>query len=591
MGKTNFIIEVANTHGGDKSYVLSLLDEFASFGGHGIKFQPLHPDRIATSDFTWYSVYKELFFSFSDWTEIINKAKLTKFVWLDLFDTYGVEVLNKNIDNIYGIKLQASVLYNEHVIEALSKINCKNLKLIINVSAIEIQEISERIDYLRNKICPDEILIEVGFQSYPTELVDSGLNKLSYLINRYDNRIVFADHIDGNDVDAITLPLVASLLGAAFIEKHVMHSTLPTKYDYFSSLKFDKYAILVDKITNYNSLNDYPFINVKERIYLQNSIQKPIAAKDLEKGKGINLLNDLEFKRSNKDGLSVIEIKKLINDGYILASNVNKGETFRREHFKKAIVAVIVAGRLKSSRLKRKALEKIGTITSVEKCIQSCLQLPQVTYTILATSTLNEDEELKNYTYLPHVIFHQGDPDDVVQRYLDIIRELNIDIVFRVTADMPYVSHEIAEILLKEHLQSGADYTAARNAAVGTAPEVINTQALETVKKYFPSANYSEYMTWYFQNNQDYFNVNIVDLPENYVRNYRLTLDYQEDLDLFNEIQDYFDKKGQSTTLAGIFDFLDENPHIAKMNSHITLKYKTDPELIATLNKVTKIGN
>lgn len=585
----NYIIEVANTHGGNIDYVLSLIDEFRSFEGHGMKFQPLHPDRIATSDFSWYPIYQELVFSSSEWSEIITKASITKKVWLDLFDTYGVQILEENHPLIFGIKLQASVLYNEHVIQALKKVNCSGKKLIVNISAIAQDEIQERLDYLQNTINPEEILIEVGFQSYPTELLDSGLVKLNYLRQQFSNPIVFADHIDGKLDDAIVLPLIASLYGASYIEKHVMHSTLKTKYDYFSSITIDIYTKLVEKVKLYKELEGKPFINEKEKLYLANSIQKPIAAHNISKGRGICMTSDVEFKRSNQTGLSVLEIKNLISKGYILAKDVKKGDTFKREDFKKAIIAVVIAGRLKSSRLKRKALLPIGNLTSIEKCIQSCLNLPETTYTILATSTTGEDAELEKYTYAPNVIFHKGHPDDVIQRYLDIVNKLDVDIIFRVTADMPYVSEKIAQILLDQHLMNGADYTAPIEASVGTAPEVINVQALREVKKHFPNADYSEYMTWYFQNNREYFRVKMVDLPKDYVRNYRLTLDYQEDLDLLNHIQHYLDENNLLNTVENVFKYLDANPDIAGLNSHITLKYKTDTDLITTLNRVTKI--
>ena len=152
----NYIIEVANTHGGNKDYVMSLIDEFSLFEGHGMKFQPLHPDKIATSDFTWYPVYQELMFSPKEWNEIIKKAAITKKVWLDLFDTYGTQILEENLELIFGIKLQASVLYNEHVIQELIKIDCSGKKLIVNISAIEKDEIQERLDYLQNNINPED---------------------------------------------------------------------------------------------------------------------------------------------------------------------------------------------------------------------------------------------------------------------------------------------------------------------------------------------------------------------------------------------------------------------------------------------------
>jgi len=586
---TNFIIEVANTHGGSLSYLMDLIHEYEEFKDFGIKFQPLHPDRIATSDYQWYPVYQELFFSPSEWSSIVEEASKSKLVWLDLFDTYGVEILGKNLNQIHGIKLQASILYNAEVIKALEEMDCSKLSLIINVSAIEKDDISERLEALQESIGPKEVLLEVGFQSYPTELEDSGLNKIKEIRERFTNPIVFADHLAGTSDDAIMFPLVASLFGADYIEKHVMHSSHETKYDHFSSIKVADFRTLVNKVEAYSELPFKPFINQKEIDYLKNSIQKPLTKTSLKAGIGININENLLFRRSAQNGLTVSEISELKKAYYLLATDLEANQTLKREHFKKANIGTIIAGRLKSSRLKRKALLPIGQISSVEKCIQSCLRFPESTYTILATSTTEEDAELKGYTYAPNVMFHQGHPDDVIQRYLDVTRRYNLDVIFRVTADMPYVSSEIASILLKSHFETGADYTAARHASVGTAPEVINVQALEEVKNYFPNADYSEYMTWYFQNNKEHFKVNIVDLPEHLIRDYRLTLDYQEDLDLFEAIDAYLTSNGKPEDVNELFSYLDDHPEVAELNSHITLKYKTDQALIDTLNRVTKI--
>lgn len=585
----NFIIEVSNTHGGNIEYVLDLIDEFEKFEGHGMKFQPLDPDKISTSDYEWYNVYKELYFSLDEWSKILNEASKTKLVWLDLFDLYSVEILKKNISFIHGIKLQASVLYNEEVISALESFDCSNLKLILNVSAIDLENIHERVEEFNSRIQPAELLIEVGFQAYPTMLIDSGLSKIEFLKSRFKYEIVFADHVSGESPEAILLPLVASVKGVSYIEKHVKHSMLDTKYDYYSAVKVDKYQELVEKIEEYESLLDQKFINTKEREYLNNTIQKPIAKRILSSGQSISLLEDLLFRRSNQNGLSVKDIDQLRKDGYILSREISVGSTFKRADFKKAIIGVVVACRLKSSRLKRKALLPIGNLTSIEKCLQSCLKLPDSSITVLATSTVDEDSELEKYTYAEHVYFHQGDPDDVIQRYLDVVEKFRIDVVIRVTGDMPYVSQEITKVLLKSHFESGADYTAARDCAVGTAPEIINSQALRVVKSHFPNADYSEYMTWYFQNNKEHFKVNIVDLPEELIRDYRLTLDYQEDLELFNVIESHLEKEKLQGSIDEVFSFLDVNPDYAKLNGHIKLKYRNDEALISRLNSVTKI--
>jgi len=273
----------------------------------------------------------------------------------------------------------------------------------------------------------------------------------------------------------------------------------------------------------------------------------------------------------------------------LLAVNKEKGDTCKKDDFKKATIATIIACRLKSSRLPKKALLPIGTLPSVELCLANALKFENVNHTILATSTDPQDSELENYTYNKSVIFHCGDPDDVIQRYLDIALKLKIDVIIRVTADMPFIDNEICQILLNEHFKSGADYTTAKEAAVGTNLEIINTQALKTVKSYFPSANYSEYMTWYFQNNPEFFRLHFVDLPKDLIRNYRLTLDYPEDLELFNKLQNILDENGLEHSIRKVYEHLDKHPELSKLNSHLTLRYKTDKTLIETLNEVTKI--
>jgi N,N'-diacetyllegionaminate synthase len=188
------------------------------------------------------------------------------------------------------------------------------------------------------------------------------------------------------------------------------------------------------------------------------------------------------------------------------------------------------------------------------------------------------------------VKFWRGDPDDVIQRYLGACQEYGIDVIVRATADCPVVSPEIAEMLLDHHFRTGADYTAAREVAVGTGCEIYSTEALRRVIKYLGKAEHSEYMTWYLRNNQDIFKVEFVDLPIEMVRDYRLTLDYPEDLEMFNQLYTALEKKQSTPSLLNIFTILDENQSISGVNSHVTLRYKTDTELINTLNRVTKIN-
>lgn len=590
MPKPYIIIEAANTHGGDYDYLMQWIEKYSIYGsGFGVKFQPLHPDKIATSDYSHYKLYQQLHFDKKTWKRVVKKAIETQDVWFDIFDSYGVDILEENIENITGIKFQSSVLDNHEVFDLLEAVDLSEVKIILNVAAQPIKNIKEILEKVNIQLNPQEILLELGYQAYPTKFENCGYSKLEVIKEHFKNRIVFADHADEKTDDAIWLPVMVAMQGVDVIEKHVMLDDRETKYDYYSSLTPQKFTEMVNQIQRFTSLRTMPFFNEGERQYLNTTIMIPILKRDKKAGYLLNIKEDFIYRRSGNEGLNLREIESLQSSFHILAADKKAGETLQKEDFKKAVIATVIACRLKSSRLPQKALLPIGGLSSVERCIKSCLEFKQVNHTILATSDIDEDAKLKDYTYRGDVIFHKGDPEDVIKRYLGVADELRVDVIIRITADMPFVSHEIVHLTLKEHFRIGSDYTVPKTSAVGTSAEVINVSALRKVKSHFPSANYSEYMTWYFQNNPEHFQLNFIDLPSEYVRDYRLTLDYTEDLDMFNKLQSYFDDMKKSFDMIEAFSFLDKHSEISKINSHLTLKYKSDPELIETLNRVTKI--
>jgi spore coat polysaccharide biosynthesis protein SpsF (cytidylyltransferase family)/sialic acid synthase SpsE len=584
------IIEIANVHAGDFSYLNKLVDEFSGTEGvKGIKFQPFKYDQIAREDFAWYDVYKKLYFTPEQWKDVITRAA-TKFeVWIDTFDGYSYDIIAQNLNHVSGLKFQSSILFNRKLISKFSNLNLSEKKVLLNVSGIEQSEIPAIIAMFEQNLKPKEIILQVGFQGYPTELADNGLNKISVLQKSCSNRISFADHIDANSPDSKLLPVLAAMQGATIIEKHVKLSGSTPEYDHYSSLDLKNYVEYLEMLEKYNSLLSQSYINAKEKNYLSTTIQIPTLNKTLGAYSIPNLLTDVEYKRTAQSGLRTNELEKLLEQNYILAVEKNAGQTILKEDLKKANIAVIIACRLKSSRLPKKATLKIGELSSVELCIKNALKFKGITHTILATSTVEEDAELEKYTYSPQVIFHKGDPIDVMQRYIDIIDTLKIDIIVRVTADMPYISNDILEPILKSHFETGADYSRAKHAAIGTNLEVINTSALKKVKRYFPTAEYSEYMTYYFTNNPEHFKINEIDLPEDLVRNYRLTLDYPEDLAMFNKIEAHFKSKNVESDLRSIIALLDADSELADMNKGMEVKYHTDKSLVDTLMKYTKI--
>lgn len=584
------IFEVANVHGGDLNYLKKMIEEFSriDYKKKGIKFQMFSPDGIALSDFDWYPVYENLYFDKQVWQELIAESAEQGEVWIDIFDGYGTTLLSENLDRISGVKLQASVLENHEIRSALEAIEFGDRCLAINISGLTLNEIQAAYDYFSS--IARNVILQMGYQSYPTRVSDTGLQKIPVLQTTFPGvPLCMADHADADSHFALEAPVYAAVLGCEYIEKHFCIDRKAAKYDGFSSLEPHQVKELCVALENASMASHGLFISDAEREYLRKSIQIPVASQNLEPGDLVSA-SDLIFRRTGQTGLSFQQIRDIQQQRHILSVSTATKASFQREAFRPANIAVIAACRMKSSRLPKKALLPIAGVPSVERCLSQCLAVPGVQRVILATSSLEADAVLKQHTLGGAVDFWQGDPEDVISRYLGACAHFDIDVVIRVTADCPLILPEVIDHLLDRHFATGADYTAAIDAAVGTAGEIINTRALKQVRDYFGTAAHSEYMTWYFQNNPDHFKVNLVHLPEALVRSYRMTLDYEEDLLMFNRLYDKLGNGSESYTADRIFAVLDSDPAIARINSHLTLKYRTDKELIDTLNRETRMN-
>lgn len=584
------IFEVANVHGGDVVYLKKLIAEFSriDYEKKGIKFQVFSPDGISLPDFEWYSVYRDLFFEKEVWRGLIIEAAKVGDVWIDVFDGYGAAVLNDNIRHVAGVKLQASVLENHEIRSALETLDFEGRLLAINVSGLDLDHIRAVYEYFSG--IAKNVILQLGYQGYPTKVSDTGLQKIRVLQAAFPEiPLCAADHADADLPFALEAPVYAFLLGCAYIEKHFCLNRKSAKYDGFSSLEPEQIGTLCAALKNANVASSGLFIGDSEREYLRKSIQIPVASRGLDPGSLVSS-SDVIFRRTSQNGLTFRQLQDIQGNRNILSVGVTKHSTFLAESFRSAHVAVIAACRMKSSRLRQKALLPIGGVPSVERCLVQCLAIPGAHRVVLATSDLEEDAVLESHTLGGSVEFWRGDPEDVISRYLGACERFSIDVVIRVTADCPLILPEVIAHLLERHFSVGADYTAAVDAAVGTAGEIINTGALMRVRDHFGVAMHSEYMTWYFQNNPDHFKVNLVHLPAPLVRPYRMTLDYEEDLVMFERLYDKLGVEAGPHSAESVFSVLDGNPEIPKVNSHLTLKYRTDKKLIETLNRETRMG-
>jgi spore coat polysaccharide biosynthesis protein SpsF (cytidylyltransferase family) len=208
---------------------------------------------------------------------------------------------------------------------------------------------------------------------------------------------------------------------------------------------------------------------------------------------------------------------------------------------------------------------------------------------VLATSSTQKDSKLKNYTLGGKVAFFKGSADDPALRMQKAAKKYGIHIIVRVTGDSPLISYELIDHLLQSHINSGADFSYYKNAPLGARPEIVNTCAITKLIDNAQTMGYSEYLSLFFKNNPDTFNLNEVDAPKEFrYSNYRLNLDYEEDYILQKKIFSGLKVKRNPVSLSLVIQHIKDNPSLLKINSDIVSVYKKG-ELKNKLDSITKI--
>lgn len=581
MKNLKVIAEIANAHQGDIGNLKSLVIAAAESGADAVKFQWFKYDHMATPDFEWYQAYKELFIPENACYEVLDLAKTNGLeVWVDVIDEWGLALCQKLKDQIDGLKLPPTVLQSREIAHSLFQLG---KPVLIGVGGWYDEEIDAVILDCKEKF-RSEIILMHGFQGYPTKTEDASLARISYLRTRYDLSVGFADHEDASDALALELPLYAYFAGAEVIEKHITLDRSLKGYDYYSSLEPSEFSLMVSKLRNAQTIMGTDGVNEAQRSYLK-AAGRIVANKKISQGTVVTM-KDTSFKRCPEEkAMMPLEAEAILPAVALTDCEVN--QPMLKENFRKLKTVIAVICRLKSTRLPKKALLPINGVASVERCLLNCLAVKGVDEVILATSNLPEDDPLEAITLDGRIKVLRGDPDNVARRMLQAAEATNADIILRITGDNPAVSPEIAELLIKEHLNSGADFTKqAGTHAIGTGSDVYTVESIKRLLTY-DGLTHTEYLSFYFQNNPKLFVSNLVELPEEFQKPWRLTLDEPKDLEMFEAIYKGMDVGYEPLYFRELSEFLSGHPEIAAINKDVILQFRDNQSLVDEINKAT----
>jgi spore coat polysaccharide biosynthesis protein SpsF (cytidylyltransferase family) len=242
-------------------------------------------------------------------------------------------------------------------------------------------------------------------------------------------------------------------------------------------------------------------------------------------------------------------------------------------------VGLCIIARFQSERLPGKALVDIAGKPSLAHLFERTQLVKDIAKPVLCTSTNPEDDKLAELAFSYGINVIRGDSKNVLSRLVSAIDEFGFDIVLRVTGDDILFDPYHAELLINYLRRHNLDYVSAKDLPGGTEAEAFTSSTLKTIEQYAEDPDYTEYLTYYVEDPS--FACGNLPIKEKYRRDYSLSLDTLEDLQLLRKVFQAIYSEEKPYTLDQVLEYLDRNPsqlrsrrHNSRDSSKIKMKTK-----------------
>ncbi|KKU13871.1 MAG: NeuB family protein [Candidatus Magasanikbacteria bacterium GW2011_GWC2_45_8] len=323
--RTTIVCEMSQTYEGSYDIASALVKAAVDAKADAIKFQVFLADELATKDYQHYDLFKRLELTPDQWGSLILQAHEGGI--LALADVFGVEsakiLLERGID---GFKIHATDVKNTPLLEFLAK---TGRPLLLSVGGSHLEEIKRAVETLQSCEAKDIILMH-GFQSYPTLVEDTFLNKMSLWAHTLNLPVGFADHIAGDHHLRYELCGVAIGKGACLVEKHITSDRLLKMEDYESALNPAEFKEFVEHIRGLDRALGPEALNLSptEEKYRKGTKKHIVAGRDLPSGSTIREI-DIAMKRTAEE-YDFIDREDVVDK--ILRQEIKKDQVIRLEN-------------------------------------------------------------------------------------------------------------------------------------------------------------------------------------------------------------------------------------------------------------------
>ena len=241
-------------------------------------------------------------------------------------------------------------------------------------------------------------------------------------------------------------------------------------------------------------------------------------------------------------------------------------------------IGAIIQARSGSARLPGKVLADIQGKPMIVRVVEQVSHASRLDDICVATSTDPSDDALADLCRSFDIDCIRGDLQNVLKRYIDVADARGLNVIVRITGDNPFADPFLIDKMIDLYKKNPRlDYinNAHREGSVmGSGAELVTRTALKIAMEHAmreedPSP-YLEHVTFFIRLNTGLFRTKKF-LPDKKLSRTDISysVDHPEDLALVREIFAELYRPGEPFRTSDILDFLDKNPQIRDMNSHL----------------------
>jgi spore coat polysaccharide biosynthesis protein SpsF len=242
-----------------------------------------------------------------------------------------------------------------------------------------------------------------------------------------------------------------------------------------------------------------------------------------------------------------------------------------------ARVIASIEARMGSSRFPGKVLADVCGQPALSRLLRRLRQCKGLDGIILATSTSPADDVLEQWAVSAGIPSHRGSEDDVLGRVVEAHRKMGSDVIVEVTGDCTLLDPQLIDMGITTFLANECDVVAnvrKESYPHGMDIQVFRFQDLEEIARTVSDPAVREHVSLYFYEHPERYRIIHLFAPVRWAfPDYRFMLDYPEDLRFINEIYARLEPKyGDAFGIEEIMEVMRENPSLAEINRHCTVK-------------------